>query len=141
MSWNIKIKVKLYLLTEIDTLLMVEKCIRGGTYHSIYRNAKTNNKFMNDYDKNKELSCIQYWDVNNWYGWATWQKLPVNNFEWMKDTFQFNEGFIKNYNEESYEGYFLEVHVQYLEKLHELYNDLSFLPERVKIEKSRKAYR
>ena len=59
----------------------------------------------------------------------------------MKDTFQFNEGFIKNYNEESYEGYFLEVHVQYLEKLHELYNDLSFLPERVKIEKSRKAYR
>ena len=27
------------------------------------------------------------------------QKLPVNNFEWMKDTFQFDEDFIKNYNE------------------------------------------
>ena len=52
------------------------------------------------------------------------QKLPVNNIELIKDTFQFNEGFIKNYNEESDEGYFLEIAVQYPEKLHELHNDL-----------------
>ena len=63
------------------------------------------------------------------------QKLPVNNFEWIKDTSQFNEDFIKNYNEESDEGYFLEVDVQYLEKLHELHNDLLFLLEKMKIEK------
>ena len=93
---------------------------------------------MKDYDKNKESSYIQYWDVNNLYGWAMLQKLPVNNFEWIKDTSQFNEDFIKNYNEESDEGYFLEVDVQYLEKLHELHNDLPFLPERMKIEKVEK---
>ena len=29
------------------------------------------------------------------------QKLPVNNFELIKDTFQFNEDFIKNFKEES----------------------------------------
>ena len=29
-------------------------------------------------------------------------------------------------------GYFLEVDVQYLEKLHDLYNDLPFLAERMK---------
>ena len=29
------------------------------------------------------------------------QNLPVNNFEWIKDTSQFNEDFIKNYNEEN----------------------------------------
>ena len=46
--------------------------------------------------------------------------------------------FIKNYNEESDEGYFLEVDVQCLEKLYELHNDLSFLPERIKIEKVEK---
>ena len=34
------------------------------------------------------------------------QKLPVNNFEGIKDTSQLNEDFIKNYNEESDEGYF-----------------------------------
>ena len=65
-------------------------------------------------------------------------KASVNNFEMIKDTFQFNEGFIKNYNEKSDEGYFLEIDIQYLEKLHELQNDLLFLPERIKIERVEK---
>ena len=54
------------------------------------------------------------------------QKLPVNNFQWIKDTSQFNGDFIRNYNEESDEGYFLEVDVQHLEKLHEVHDNLSF---------------
>ena len=66
------------------------------------------------------------------------QNLPVNNFEWRINIYQFSEDFIKNYNEESDEGYFLEVHVQYLEKLHELHNDFPFLSERMKIEKVEK---
>ena len=57
-------------------LLMVEKAIKGGICHSIYRYAKANNKYMKDYDKNKELPYFQYWDVNNLYGWAMSQKLP-----------------------------------------------------------------
>ena len=65
------------------------------------------------------------------------QKLSVNIFERIKDTSQFNEYFIKSYNEESNEGYF-EVGVQYLEKLHRLHNDLPFLPERMKNEKVEK---
>ena len=51
-------------------LIMVGKGIRGGIFHSIYQYAKANNKYMKDYDKNKELSHLQYWDVNNLYGWA-----------------------------------------------------------------------
>ena len=70
---------------------------------------------MKDYDKNKESSYLQYQDRNNLYGWAISQKLPVNNFKWIKDTSQFNEDFIKNYDQESDEGYFLEIDVQYLE--------------------------
>ena len=66
------------------------------------------------------------------------QKLPVNNFEWIKDISQLNEDFIKNYNEESDKGYFFEVDVQYLQKLNNLHNDLTFFPERVKIEKVEK---
>ena len=50
---------------------------------------------MKDYDKNKESTCIQYWDLNNLYGLAMSQKLPVNNFEWIKDTSQFDEDFIE----------------------------------------------
>ena len=66
------------------------------------------------------------------------QKLPVNNFEWIDDTSQFNEDFIKNYNNESDEGCFLEADVQYPEKLHELHNDLRFLPNRMKTRKVKK---
>ena len=85
--------------------------------------------------KIKNCHIFNIWDVNNLYVWAMSQKLPVNNFEWIKDTSQFNEDLIKNYNEESDEGYFLEVYIQYLEKLYELHNDLLFLPERMKIER------
>ena len=59
LAWEVKTKVKLALLTDIDVLLMVEKGIRGGGIcHSVYRYAKANNKYMKDYDKNKESSYI-----------------------------------------------------------------------------------
>ena len=61
------------------------------------------------------------------------QKLPVNNFEWIEDTSSFNEDFMKSYNEESDEGYFIKIHIQYPEKLLQLH-DLPFLPERMKLE-------
>ena len=41
------------------------------------------------------------------------QKLLVNNFEWIEDISQFNADFMKNYNEDSDEVYFLEVNFQY----------------------------
>ena len=103
LPWQValkKDKVKLDFLTDINILLMVEKSITGGIYHSIYRCAKANNKYMKD--KNKESSYLKYLDiinlygwvmsqVNNLCGWAILQKLPVNNFECIEDTSQFNE--------------------------------------------------
>ena len=69
-------------------LLMIQKGIRGGICHSIYQYAKANNKYMKDYDKFKESSYLKYWDVNKLSGWAMLQKLPVNNFDWIKHTSQ-----------------------------------------------------
>ena len=54
---------------------MVEKGIRGGICHSIYRYAKGNNKYMKDYEKNNNSSYLQYRGVDNLYGWAMQQKL------------------------------------------------------------------
>ena len=117
---------------------MVLKGTRGGISHSIYRYSKVNHNYMKYYDKSKESSYIQYRHVNNLYGWAMFQKLPVKNFEWIKDTSQFNENLIRNYNKESDEGHFLEADAQYPEKLRNLHNDLLFLPKRVKFEKVKK---
>ena len=63
---------------------MVRKGIRGGICPSIYRYPKANNKHMKDYDKNRESSYIQYWDVNNLYGKAMSLKLPVYNLSGQK---------------------------------------------------------
>ena len=66
------------------------------------------------------------------------QKLPINNCEWIKDTSQFNEDFIKSCNEESHKGQFLGVDDHYPKKLPKLHNDLPFLLEVMNIEKLEK---
>ena len=93
---------------------------------------------MKYYDENKESSSIQYLDVNNLYGWAMRQKLPVNDFKWIEDTSEINEEFVKNYDENNDKEYILEVDVKYPKKLHDLHSDLPFLPRRLKIDKSEK---
>ena len=90
---------------------------------------------MKEYDKNKESLYLKYWDVSYLYSWLMLQRLSVNNFEWIENISEFNEDFIKSYNEQSDEGYFLDVDIQYPRKLHELHNDLPVLLERMKIEK------
>ena len=133
-----KTNIKLELLTDYDMLLMVEEGIRGGICHSIQGHTRANNKYMKNYDENKESSYIQYLDVNNLYGWAMSQKLPVNGFKWIEDTSEINEEFIKNYDENSDKGYILEVDIKYPKKLHHLHSDLPFLPKRMKIDKCKK---
>ena len=99
LSWHSllrKTKVKLDLLTDIDMLLMVKKLLEEE-YKSTYWSSKANNKYIKDYDKNKESSCLKFWDLNNLYGWEMWQKLPLNNFQWIEDTSQFSEDFIKQW--------------------------------------------
>ena len=81
-----KTKVKLDILTDINILFMVEKGIRGGICHAIYRYVKANNKYMKNYDKNKEPSYLKYWDLNNLYGCVMSQKLPANYFTWVEET-------------------------------------------------------
>ena len=74
---------------------------------------QANNKCMKNCDKDLESSYLKYLDVSNLYGWAKSQKLPVNGFEWVEELSQFKEDFIKNYDEDSNKGYFLEVDAEY----------------------------
>ena len=143
LAWQACLKktaVELELLTDIDMLLMIEKDIRDGICQATHRYAKANNKYMKNYDKNIESSYIGYLDANNLYRWAMSQKLPVNDFEWVKqeELSKFNEDFIKNYDANGNIGYFFEVDIDYPKELFNLNKDLLFLPESKKVNKVEK---
>ena len=84
-----------------------------------YKYAKANNKYMNNHDKNNESSYLEYLEASNLYGWAMSQKLPVRNFKWIKkdNISKFDEEFIKNCDENSDQGYILEVDAEYPENI------------------------
>ena len=133
-----KNKCKFRIITDIDMLLMIEAGIRGGMCQSIHWHDKANNKYMKNYDKSIESSYLMYLDANNLYGWAMSQKLHVTGCNWVNDLSRFIENFIKNYNENSDIGYFLEVDIEYPKQLWSSHKDLPFLPERKKLEKVEK---
>ena len=39
---------------------------------------------MKNYDENIKSSYLKYLDANNLYRWAMSQKLPANDFKWIK---------------------------------------------------------
>ena len=55
-----------------------------------------------------------------------------------KNLSKFNERFIKDYNENSNRGYFLEVDVEYPKNLFSSHKDLAYLPERKQLRKVEK---
>ena len=78
LTWQACLKktgVKLELITDYDVFMMIEEGIRGGMCQAIYRHAKANNKYMNNYDKSIISSFLMYLDANNLYLMS--QKLPV----------------------------------------------------------------
>ena len=131
LEWQACLKktgVKLELLTDYDMILMTEKGIRGGICQASHRHAEANDPYMKNYDINIESSY-------NLYGWEMSQKLPVNDFKWIKteELAKFNIDFIKNYDENGNIAYFLEVDIGYPKELFNLHKDLPFLPESKKV--------
>ena len=97
---------------------------------------KSQQKYMKDYDPNKESSYYMYWDFNNLYGWKMSQKLLVDGFEWRKDLFRFDEEFIQYYEEDNDKWYKLKVDIKHPKELQDLRSYLPLLPIRMKNDKS-----
>ena len=138
LAWDACLKmtgVKLELLHDENMLLMFEKGIRGGISIISNRYGKANNKYMKDFNKNKLLTFLLYFDANNLYGWAMSQKLPTGEFKWLTDKE------INNlYNNQILQVWektpcILEVDLQYPEELHNSHNDYPLCPESVKCDK------
>ena len=84
LAWEACLKkneVELELLTDNDVLLMFEKGTRVEMCQATDRYAKANNKYMKNYDRNKESSYLQYLGSNNLHGFAMCRNLPVSDFK------------------------------------------------------------
>ena len=130
-SWDAMQKmtgVRLDLLTDVDMLNFIERGMRGGISTITHRHAMANNKYMKNYDPEKESSYIPYLDANNLYGWAMSQKLPTGDFRWVKCPWLIN---LDSYDENSAKGLVLEVDLEYPKELHDLHNDYPLAPEKI----------
>ena len=77
--------VQLELLRDLNMLLIIESCIRGGIAPISHRHAKANNEYMRaEFELAEESKFISYLDANNLYRWAM-SKTTGNVWIWMDD--------------------------------------------------------
>ena len=128
-------EIELELISDIDMYSSTEKVMIGGISYIAKRFSKANNKYMQFYDDKKPSKYIIYLDQNNLYGWAMSQYLPYGRFKWLNqkeiDKFCLNSTGCNSIEENSSDGYILEVDLEYPDKLQELHNDYLLAPEKL----------
>ena len=72
--------------------------------------------------------------MNNLYGCALRQYLPISNFKWVKNIDKIEQKLI-HIKKDSLTRYILEVALEYSEKLHDIHNDYPLAPEEINIPK------
>ena len=149
LSWDAMLKmtgVKLEKISDIDQYLVIEKGSRGRMSYIAKRYAKANNKYMCDYDSNKQSTFITYldknnlysmsmseylpYDKNNLYSMSMSEYLPYGEFEWLKNVDELD---IMSINKKCDVGYSLEVYLKYPKELHKLHNDYLLAPEKLTV--------
>lgn len=102
--------------------------LRGGVSQCSHRYSEANNKYMEDYDPMKPKKFIAHLDINNLYGWAMKQYLPLCEHKWhIKNDANVKE--VLEAADDSEFGYFIEVDLSYPKKLHDLHSDYPMCPE------------
>ena len=137
LSWDAMLKmtgVSLDLISDVDMQNFIEKGMRGGISTITHRYALANNKYMKNYDPQKESSYIPYLDANNLYGWAMSQRLPKGNFRWISSG-KLTPELLESYHENTAKGLILEVDLDYPPELHHLHNGYPLAPEKMTVQK------
>ena len=129
LAWQAMLKntqCTLQLLTDIDMLLMIESGVRGGLTQSVKRHVKANNKYLPDFDLEKEPVYLGYFDANNLYGWAMSKPLPYGDFHWVDPD---SLGNINELSKEEDVGYIMECDFEYPDTIHDHHYDLPLLAQ------------
>ena len=122
LSWDAMLKmtgVTLEKISDPDKYMFFEQRMRGGVSYI--------NKRYSEASKNVN---ILYLDMNNLYGCAMRQCLPINNFKWVKNIDKIEQKSMRIKNNSS-SGYVLEVDLEYPQELHDIHNDYPLALEKI----------
>jgi hypothetical protein len=121
--------IELELLTDQDMLCMFMEGIRGGLSCIMKRYVEAN-KYMINYDPNKQSSFLVPVDANNLYGDAMSFKLPYKDFKWCsKEDLTKLEKELLDIPDNSDIRYTIRIKViEYPKELHDKHNDYPFFP-------------
>ena len=85
LAWDamlLKTSIKLELMHDLKVLDIMERHKKGGlVFVGSKRHVVANNKYMDNYDKDKESNYILYLDANNLYGTVMTQSLPYDEIK------------------------------------------------------------
>ena len=87
---------------------------------------------MQFYVGKKPSKYITYLDVNNLCCWAMSQYLPYGGFKWLSYE-EINRFDVNAIEENSSNGYILQVGIEYSDELNDFHNDYPLAPEKFKI--------
>jgi len=137
LAWSMALKhtkVELDLITDPEAYLMIENSIRGGIATISNRYSKANNPFLEEeeYDSERPLSYIAYWDMNNLYGKAQSEPLPIGNFKFLT-TEEIAELDLMSITHDSPIGYIYDCDLEYPSNLHDSHSDYPLAPEHITV--------
>ena len=116
-------ELKFNLLSDIDQHLFIEQGLRGELSVIIHRKSEALNKYITDYNKDKETKFITYLDSNHLYGWAMSESHPYGGIKWLNNLENFD---IQKVTNDSDFCHILEVDIEYPKELHDLHKDYLF---------------
>ena len=136
LTWDAGLKytgVELQLLTDEEQHLFVEAGIRGGISMISHRHARLNHpdfQHMGYYDPAKPIESIQYWDMNNLYGYAMMEPLPISDFAMSRGNFDLHStlNWVKELPTDFHHGCILEIDCEVPREKHDYFAGYPLAP-------------
>ena len=125
-------RAKLDFLTKVDQYLFLNKAMQGGLSMVAKHHSKANHPSLTDYNSSCPCRFLMFLDVNNLYGKAMMDCLPVGGFRWMSREELMVE-FICGLPDEGEFGCFIDCTLVYPSALHDVHDDYPLAPMKWKV--------
>ena len=127
--------VELDLITDADLYLLLESNIRGGLSYVVERYAKANDPSLPDFDPERPITSLRYYDANSLYAYSQTYELPVGNFRFLTPD-EIENFDVMSIRDDAPTGYIVECDLLYPPSLHKTHSAYPLCPDHVLVEES-----